>query len=333
MPKASSPTPAFDTYFEVDKHKIEWGTTLDEVLTILKDRGKKLRHQPVYEELQHKISGIFGFKASSVLMGAPFVNRPVLWIDYLIEPKKRYELDYYAEKLKALFQEPIETDEGDLDSNPYAPHYTMRWETANMIIRLYVYGGIRSDDDKHSATISLLRTDLIQLAKPYRAVTEKLEDDIAKYAQPVDIKKYQTRQKQRFLFKNYANNDVNIYFQEIEVPKEEAPELRLAQLALYKPHIFKTPSLISEALSKYEIGMYAIPELKQTIISNKLDSTIVSGNGETTIEYKRYKPSRGFKLNINGFGIENYDPLKELVADLEKITGQTIKDVESYVGH
>jgi hypothetical protein len=168
------------------------------------------------------------------------------------------------------------------------------------------------------------------LAKPYRAETKKLENIIAKYAQTVDIKKYRTKAKQQFLFKGLVFHDTDFYDNKI-VPKKQAA-MRLAQLALYKPLIFQTPPFISEALTDHEIALYTIPKLNKMIISNKIDSTIVSGNGEPTIEYIRYTPFNDFELNINSLEIIDYHEIKKLVADLEKIVGIKIEEREFYIG-
>jgi hypothetical protein len=161
----------FDTkHFEIDSHKIKWGTSLVKVREILFDREKISAGS---DKLEYKVSEVWGFEANKVKISADIDTGIVRMVVYDIAPLKniREEKFYiaYIKHLETILGEPAGTEieneiiQGKL--SPLSPLYRQGygickavWKTdnGNLEITLRVFGESKASDyGDHAADLQI----------------------------------------------------------------------------------------------------------------------------------------------------------------------------------
>lgn len=304
-----------------------------EIVDPLLAHFEKIKSYPSgWANIRLKGKTIFGLQATEIEVRAPFIDRPVLQVNYFLAPAEPVTSDNIHEQflnpLTARLGPPLRTGNYyDLNDwrkalSPYAVVFTATWESKDVRISLSVFGGTRATENGvTAAAIYINWTDEKTAAKPLREKMLAFETEVAALlSESMAIHKFKVKYMQYpFVVYHYENEDPRA--------ADDDPELRASQLALYRNHIIPTPQFIRNKLSNYEIAVYRIPELKKTFISKKSDTTFIPDQSPVAPIFYEVLPARGpggREFEVNQFIIDDSkesNSLLDLVQWVERLSG------------
>lgn len=326
--------------YELDSLKIDWGKNFNEVSMLL-EKFQKFKSYEGWPNIRCKCKNIFGLATTEMEVRAPFVDRPVLQVQYELSPIK----PSFFQRLHSPFVKQLETvlgkpvEKKSINRHPGlkkeyisgAVVYTAKWVFGDITISLSVYGGTRNNESGPAAAgIFIDWIDEKEAAKPFREEMKKIEDILTKNIEDgVSLKKYSLKEKQRqFRVVHFELKDPYI--------AEKDSELRASQMALYKKELIQTPKQIHNSLQSNEIALYMDPNTSKIYISNKWDTIYLDSKDENSIIYCDVLPARGpggVELKLKELLIEDSKESKtllSLVQEIEAITGLKAQSTKRY---
>lgn len=326
-------------YFEIDRLKIEWGKTLNEIRPLL-ENIEQFKPYGGWPNIRCRCSNIFGLAAIESEVRAPFEDRPVLQVQYEIAHIKyrfwqKQHLPY-LEQLEKVLGRPVKSE--NLYNHSYSGRenlsgavvHSSKWLFDQIRISLSVYGSVRNKDSGLAAAgIFIDWTDEIAISAPFREKAKSFENRFSELInEQTALSKFKLRNNQ----KPFQVVDYDIRHPHIE---DTTDDLRASQRALYKRDLYQTPSLISSKLEVDEIGYYKLAAMNQIFVSNKWDTVFLSPD-QNDITFWDILPARGAgrkELNLKGLRIEDdkrSSTLLDLISQIESDTGQIIEKRQGY---
>lgn len=328
------------TYFEIDRLKIEWGKTLNEVRPML-ENIEQFESYGGWPNIRYRCSSIFGLESTECEIRAPFEDRPVLQVHYELAPIKTgfFEKRHspFLEQLEKVLGKPAKTE--DLYDQPYLKKeylsgtvvYSAKWLLGDIRISLSVYGGIRYHESGLSAAAIFIDwIDEVKISRPFRESAKVFENRLTELiVDDIKIKKFKLQSTQRpFRVVDYdIRNHCN---------QEKDSDVRACQMSLYRRALYQTPPLVSSELGVDEIGYYKVANLDKIFVSNKWDTIFLEIDQKNEITFWDILPARGpgrKELDLKELKIEDAKSsltLLDLLAQIEEDTGQEVERIEAY---
>ncbi|MCD9856759.1 hypothetical protein LUD75_18695 [Epilithonimonas sp. JDS] len=327
-------------YFQIDRLKIEWGKTLNEVRPLL-ENIEQFKPYGGWPNIRCSCLKIFGLAAIEAEVRAPFEDRPVLQVQYELSPiKSRFWQKQhvpYMEQLEKVLGTPVKSE--NLYNHSYSGKenlsgsvvHSSKWLFNQARISLSVYGSVRNKDSGLAAAgIFIDLTDEIAISTPFREVAKSFEKKLSEFiTEHTPIAKFKLGIKQKpFQIVDYDLRHPYI--------AEKTDDLRTSQRALYKRELYQTPSIISSKLEVDEIGYYKVPAMNQIFVSNKWDTVFLSPDQINDIKYWDILPARGAgrkELDLKELRIEDdrySTALLDLMLQIESDTAQEIEKRQGY---
>ena len=329
-----------DKYFCIDEVEVPWGSTLEEVREILKEK-EVLDTFGERPNLRVSCKDAFGFKVNEINIRAPYEDSPVLQVSYQISPVKPSNIvdpRVWVLPLNIAFGLPKKQSKSSDsyradDTKEGCVVYNANWRFKDVGLSLSTYGGYRSgNSDEHSiAGLYLNWENEIVAAKKFVQEVDKLEEYIASSENHHNVLRVFQFGKERppYCLPNFNYTESNISY-ENEAPRRVRRALRYKQL-------FDTPEFILKSMENNSVIIWKINNDERYIASKGKDSVCFSSQcSDNNISWHNLLPAKGsggMSLSINGLSIGDLpssEPLTSLAKFIGKLQSKNIMCAQDY---
>jgi len=324
--------------FFIGQHYFLWGTTIDDVSKAIS--GMTLLKSYIgWPNIRVACDEALGMPALVCEVRGPALNRPVMQVSYEMDKTKlaapSQSIDYWMKKISKIMGRPSSKSRENVSgySNPSdRVAFYATWYKRKIQITLSVYGGERKvETGFSSAGLYIDWTDEKLAAKPYLEELQKeqsLLEDNTKYLTSINVYQLEEKQSPYYSEPDYDWRHPLRFFDKYF--------LRKSHKALYKDRLLETPDVIRRKLDNYSAAIWEGKDSSCWGVSTQKDSVYFKAKGGMRISFQNVLPAKGpggMYLQIGDLYLSdkaNSEPLKALVAKLEKIIGYKIQCSRSY---